>query len=122
MNIYKKVIFCVMFSVSTLYTTAVIKNTKKVPIGSTFSIVVSDNSGSTGYVWNIILTQALIDENITFQSTLVKPPAQPMPGAPSTREFIFSAKKLGTHTIYIQKWRQWSGDVAEVQQYDVTIE
>jgi len=101
--------------------TEVVKNTKKVQIGSTFSIVLSDNSGSTGYVWNIILTPALTDENITYQSTLVKPPAQPMPGAPSTREFIFKAKKLGTHTIYIQKWRPWS-DVAEIQRYDITIE
>ena len=73
-------------------------------IGQCLDVRLSSNAGSTGYQWYLAPGMS---EVLSLAARTVTAPAQPMPGAPSTLDYIICAAKPGKAMVSFANYQPW---------------
>jgi predicted secreted protein len=100
---------------ATVLTEADANAPRVVAVGETIELRLIENP-STGYTWSITLDPPAAAAIVATRWTQAGGSgAQPMPGAPGTRDLTIAIKRPGSLVIRAKNWRAWEGDASVTQ-------
>lgn len=87
-------------------------------IGQCLDVRLSSNAASTGYQWYLAPGMS---EVLSLAARTVTAPAEPMPGAPSTLDYILCAAQEGEAVVKFANYRPWEKDKKPAHEFAFTV-
>ena len=87
-------------------------------VGQCMDVRLSTQAASTGYEWYLAPG---LNEAMSLAARKVTEPAEPMPGAPATLDYILCAAAPGEVVVKFIKYRVWEKKVPPVESLTITV-
>jgi predicted secreted protein len=93
-----------------------------VAVGETIELRLIENP-STGYAWSVTVDPPAAAAVVADRWTPAGGSgAQPMPGAPGTRDLTIAIKRPGPLGIRAKNWRAWEGDASVTRRLEFRLD
>jgi predicted secreted protein len=89
-----------------------------VAIGDAVEVVLNQQTGSTGFSWNLVSNS---DPGVLQSNGHVTTPPSGPPGSVGKDTWTFSALKKGASTIHMEYSQPWSGGYKNARSFDLTV-